>query len=253
MWRLIFQGIQLKKSGNNSSPAGSKPSCSQGFTLLELLIGVAVFGIVMVAVYAVFSSANRVYISQEQVVAAQQEARSALEILGREIRMAGLVAINNQTGGSDPITAGAWEPSADSIIEIATVDVDAKTTTLGFKSDLDGNGSTDAVRYVYYHDDHDTVSRRNTLTRQVVTWSGGAWAHDSGEQLFLENIQTLTLTYGMTDGTTSTTPADMDTIRGVVISLVAQTANELEPYKGGKGIRQRQLVSHIQIRNMGLS
>jgi prepilin-type N-terminal cleavage/methylation domain-containing protein len=253
MWRLMFQRTQMRKAGNSSAPARVKPSRSQGFTLLELLIGVAVFGIVMVAVYSVFSSANRVYASQEQIVAAQQEARSALEILGREIRMAGLIASDNQADGADPITDGAWEASADTAIEIAAVDIAAKTTTLGFKSDLDGNGSTNAVRYVYYHDDHETVSRRNTLTRQVVTWSGGTWADDSGEQLFLENIQTLTLTYELTDGTTSTTPADMDTIRGVVISLVAQTANELVPYNGGRGIRQRQLVSHIQIRNMGLS
>jgi hypothetical protein len=169
--------------------------------------------------------------------------------------MAGLIAANNQPGGLDLITTAAWAANPDSAIEIATVDAANKTTTLAFKSDLDDDGNTDAVRYVYYHSDHATASRQNTLYRTALTWSGGAWADPSvvGEQLFLENIQSLTLSYQMADGTTSTTPANLEDIRGVVINLVAQTAHAVEPYEGGKFVRTRQLISNIQIRNLGLS
>lgn len=230
--------------------------CRQGFTLVELLVVIAIFSIVMAGIYSVFVHSNRVYISQEEVVAAQQEARSALDILGREIRMAGFIAANNQPGGFDLITLAAWAGNADSAIEIAAVDDTAKTTTLAFKSDLDGDGNTDAVRYVYYHSDYATANRRNTLYREVLTWSGGAWVDLSGvgEQLFLENIQSLTFEYQMADGTPPTTaPANLDDIRGVVISLTAQTAIEVNPYDGGKRFRYRELVSNIQIRNLGLS
>jgi type IV pilus assembly protein PilW len=229
--------------------------CRQGFTLVELLVVIAVFTIVMGAIYSIFVRSNRVYVSQEQVVAAQQEARSGLDILGREIRMAGFIAADNQPGGFNLIDQAAWAGNADSAIEIATVDDAAKTTTLAFKSDLDGDGNTDAVRYVYYHSDHPTMNRRNTLYREVLTWSGGNWVDLSsvGEQLFLENIENLTFEYQMADATSTTTPADLDDIRGVVISLRAQTANEVEPYEGGKDFRYRELVSNIQIRNLGLS
>jgi len=230
-------------------------SCHRGFTLVELIVVIGIFSIVMAAIYSVFVRSNRVYISQEEVVAAQQEARSALEILGREIRMAGLIAADNQSGGFDMITTAAWAANPDSDIEIATVDVANRTTTLAFKSDLDDDGNTDAVRYVYYHSDHITASRQNTLYRETLTWSGGTWADPSGvgEQLFLENIQSLTLTYQMADGTTNTAPANLEDIRGVVINLVAQTAHAVEPYEGGKFVRTRQLISNIQIRNLGLS
>jgi len=229
--------------------------CRQGFTLVELLVVIAIFSLVMGGIYSVFVRSNRVYLSQEQVVAAQQEARSALDILGREIRMAGFIAGNNQPGGFDLITVAAWAGNADSAIEMATVDGGARTTTLAFKSDLDGDGNTDAVRYIYYHNDHPTANRRNTLYREVLTWSGGAWADLGavGEQLFLENIQSLTFDYQMADGTTTTAPANLADIRGVIISLTAQTAIEVEPYEGGKGFRTRELVSNIQIRNLGLS
>ena len=233
---------------------GSSRCCnSQGFTLVELLVVIAIFSIVMTGIYSIFVRSNRAYISQEQVVAAQQEARSALDILGREIRMAGFIAANNKAGGFDKINTPAYTGGADSAIEIATVDGATKTTTLAFKADLDGDGQTDAVRYVYYHSDHATASRRLTLYREIRTYNTG-WADPVGsEQLFLENIQSLTLSYQLADGTTSTTPADLEDIRGVVISLIAQTANAVEPYEGGKRVRERELQSNIQIRNLGLS
>ena len=249
--------LQISKLNNHSKaePVESNRSHSyHGFTLVELLVVIAVFSVVMAAIYSIFVRSNRVYISQEEVVAAQQEARSALDILGREIRMAGLIAADNQPGGLDLITAAAYAGNPDSIIEIATVDAAARTTTLAFKSDLNGDGSTDAVRYVHYHSDHATASRRNTIYREIATWSGGAWTDPAGgEQLFLENIQSLTLAYQMADGTTNTAPANLEDIRGVVINLVAQTAHAVEPYQGGKFVRTRQLISNIQIRNLGLS
>jgi prepilin-type N-terminal cleavage/methylation domain-containing protein len=228
-------------------------NCCRGFTLVELLVVIAIFSIIMAGIYSVFVRSNRVYISQEAVVAAQQEARSALEILGREIRMAGFIAANNKPGGFDLINTPAYPGGADSAIEIATVDAATKTTTLAFKADLDGDGQTDAVRYVYYHSDHATASRRQTLYREIRTYNTG-WADPVGsEQLFLENIQSLTLTYQLADGTTSTAPADLKDIRGVVIGITAQTANAVEPYESGKRVRQRELQSNIQIRNLGLS
>jgi prepilin-type N-terminal cleavage/methylation domain-containing protein len=255
-----------QKSVARSLSRENAPTCSpflrcQGFTLVELLVVLAIVSVVMGGIYSVFIRSNRVYISQEEVVAAQQETRSALDILGREIRMAGFIAAHNKTDGADPITAAAWAGNADSAIEIADVNDTAKTTTLAFKSDLDGTDTdldtyddTEAVRYVYYHGDHADASRRNTLTREVLTWNGG-WSDLSGEgeKVFLENIQDLTLTYQMADGTTSAKPTDLEAIRGVVISLTAQTSIAVEPFEGGKGIRTRQLISNIQIRNLGLS
>jgi prepilin-type N-terminal cleavage/methylation domain-containing protein len=257
---LRQQLVERSLAKDNRPPCIYSLGC-QGFTLVELLVVMAIVSIVMGGIYSVFVHSNRVYISQEEVVAAQQEARSALDILGREIRMAGFIAANNKAGGLDPITAPAWAGSADSAIEIAAVNTTNRTTTLAFKSnldgtdtDLDGTDDTEAVRYVYYHSDHADASRRNTLTREVLIWDGG-WVDPSGEgaQVFLENIQDLTLTYQMADGTTDDNPADLENIRGVVISLTAQTSIAVEPYEGGKDIRTRQLISNIQIRNLGLS
>jgi prepilin-type N-terminal cleavage/methylation domain-containing protein len=232
---------------------GYRVANHHGFTLVEMLVVLAIFGVVMAALYTIFVSSNRLYLAQEEVVGAQQEARTALEIIGRQVRMAGYIAEQNQVGGTDAISAAAWGGDYRLGIEEARVDAGAKITALAFKADLDGDGKTDAVRYVYYHGDHATPSRRNTVTCEIKTWSGGTWTSDTGEQLFLENIQNLVLTYQLADGTTTETPATLEDIRGVNINLTARTDKAVEPYQGGKGYRTRQLISNIQIRNLGLS
>lgn len=254
----MYRPLGNQSKNNRPGESEARPSfgfCSRGFTLVELIIVVAIFGVVVGAIYTVFVRSNRVYISQEQVVAAQQEARTALEILGREIRMTGFIATQNQPGGASPIIDDAWGGSAAAGIEVASEDAGSKTTTLAFKSDLDNDGNTDAIRYIYYWSDHPTAVNRNKLFRRVRTWNGADWTTiDSGEQLFLQNIDGLRLNYELADGTTSFTPsaANLSNIRGVVIEVTAQTSNEVEPYEGGKRIRYRTLLSRIQMRNMGL-
>jgi prepilin-type N-terminal cleavage/methylation domain-containing protein len=247
----------LARPHSNSPWQGSwdhaRVAKNHGFTLVEMLVVMAIFGLVMAGLYTVFVSSNRLYLAQEEIVGAQQEARTALEIIGRQIRMAGYIAEQNRIGGTDAISAAAWGGDYRYGIEQASVDAGAKITTLAFKADLDGDGKTDAVRYVYYHGDHPTASRRNTITCQIKTWSGGNWTSDTGEQLFLENIQNLVLTYQLADGSTTETPAKLEDIRGVNINLTARTGKAVEPYQGGKGYRTRQLISNIQIRNLGLS
>ena len=62
----------------------------QGFTIIELLLAVAVAGIVLAGFYSVYMSQQRSYLRQEEIAAMNQNIRSALFYMGREIRMAGL-------------------------------------------------------------------------------------------------------------------------------------------------------------------
>jgi prepilin-type N-terminal cleavage/methylation domain-containing protein len=231
---------------------------SGGFTLVELIVVMAIFGLVLAAFYNIFATSNRLYLAQEEIVDAQQQARTGLEIIGRQVRMAGYISPKNSATGADPITVGAWSTApgaATAAIEEAQdpSQTGDGTTVLSFKADLDGDTNTDAVRYVYYDSTYADAARRNTITCQIRTWNGVDWITlDSHEQLFLDNIQAFSLTYQMTGGANTTTPATLADIRGVTINLTAQTQNAVEPYQGGKAIRTRQLVSDIQIRNAGL-
>jgi type IV pilus assembly protein PilW len=70
-----------------------------GFTLVELMIVVALSGIVMAAVYSIYIAQQKSYIAQDQVVEMQQNIRAALDLMEREIRMAGY-DIGGDTGAS---------------------------------------------------------------------------------------------------------------------------------------------------------
>ena len=63
-----------------------------GFTLTELMVAVAISGIVLAAVTQLFISSNKFYTVQSKVSNVQQDIRAAMSIMARDIRMAGYEA-----------------------------------------------------------------------------------------------------------------------------------------------------------------
>ena len=61
----------------------------RGITLIELLIALVIFGVVIGAIYRVFSAQARAYTVQDQVVEVQQDIRGVMELMVRDLRMAG--------------------------------------------------------------------------------------------------------------------------------------------------------------------
>lgn len=82
----------------------------QGFTLIETVIALAVFAMVMLAVISIFMAAiqsqRRGYALQD----IQENARYALEMMAKEIRMA---EINNSAGVSSSLDITAHKPEGD--------------------------------------------------------------------------------------------------------------------------------------------
>jgi type IV pilus assembly protein PilW len=61
----------------------------KGVTLAELLVALVIAAITLAGVYRVFISQTKTYAVQDQVVEVQQSVRSAMEIILRDLRMAG--------------------------------------------------------------------------------------------------------------------------------------------------------------------
>ena len=61
----------------------------KGLTLIELLIGLVICAIVVAGIYRLFISQGKAYVVQDQVVEVQQNVRSAMEVMLRDLRMAG--------------------------------------------------------------------------------------------------------------------------------------------------------------------
>ena len=100
---------------------------TRGFTLVELMISVAVMGIVMLAIYGAFFKTQRAADSVTGVVTDRQSARAAVQLLEREIRMAGsgwgrsvVVGTSNGAGHIDlnPVNFGYGGPDANDTLSI---------------------------------------------------------------------------------------------------------------------------------------
>lgn len=74
---------------------------NKGFTLIEILVSLAILGIVLAGIYSVYNMQHKSYIVQEQVTEMQQSERIALQMITRDIRMAGLglSGCNSSSGG----------------------------------------------------------------------------------------------------------------------------------------------------------
>jgi type IV pilus assembly protein PilW len=87
-----------------------------GVTLIELMIVLVIAAVLVAGVYSLFITQQRSYAVQDQVAGAQQDARAALDIMAREIRMAGFGtgagSDSGFTDGSNSITISS-NPSGD--------------------------------------------------------------------------------------------------------------------------------------------
>ena len=65
------------------------PLSNRGVTLIELLVAFVIGAMIVAGIYKVFIAQTKAYTVQDQVVEVQQNIRSAMEILLRDVRMAG--------------------------------------------------------------------------------------------------------------------------------------------------------------------
>lgn len=164
---------------------GSKPR-QNGFTLVELLIGIFVSLIILAGIYGVFQSQQVAFSSQEQTNEMNQNIRAVMDLMAREVRLAG------------------YKTSTEVFNGIAT----AQPGTIRLLADVNQDGSilgdTEDITYSY-----------NASTLQITR---------NGVSLpIAENITNLAFLYTLVDGTTTSNPGSLNTIRKVTISITART------------------------------
>jgi len=81
----------------------------QGFTLLEVLVSIAVFSLVMLTVYSLFSMAQTTYSQGGNDMELWQNARASLDRMTRELRQAEEIVTVLPATNEDPINPPASE------------------------------------------------------------------------------------------------------------------------------------------------
>jgi prepilin-type N-terminal cleavage/methylation domain-containing protein len=68
---------------------------SRGFTLIEILVALVITSILTMAIYSFFIGQHHAYTVQDQVIEMEQNARAAMDMIRRELRMAGYHAMGD--------------------------------------------------------------------------------------------------------------------------------------------------------------
>jgi type IV pilus assembly protein PilW len=231
-----------------------------GFTLVELMITMAISGIVIAAIYSAYISQQRTYLAQEQVAEMQQNIRAAMDIMTREIRMAGYDPTRDANAGITTAQVGQISFTLDIIdtsgatpfVSDGKTDGPGEIIDFGFSADADQDNDRNGIPDIVI----DGVPMALHLGRQT----GGA----GGYEAIAENFQAIEFRYLDNDGNVTTT---LDDIRVVQISLLARAAQEdrnftdTTTYTTASGIdlgpfndnyRRRFQITTVQLRNMGL-
>ncbi len=203
-----------------------------GFTIIELLIAMAISTIVSAGVVTAYRSQQNRHLAQKQTVSMQQNLRAALYIITREIRMAGYDP--DGTNGAGIVNAGNGSDSDNRLI-FTYFNKDAANDGTNNDNDAltaDADETLQSVEYYLYDSLNDgtiDLGRRNGASLNIIA----------------ENIKSLQFVYLDNAGVITTTLAD---IRAVQITIVATTdSNELN-YTNSN----RTLTTTVKCRNLGL-
>ena len=183
----------------------------KGFTLVELLIAMAISGVIMAGVYAAFKSQQDSYLAQEQVAEMQQNIRAGLYIMVTDLRMAGY----------DPTS------TAGSGITVA------KSGQISFTLDENGDGDTSDTNEAFDYGFTPATSNsnydvaRNGIPDVDSNGDGVPDAMPLGRQIssaggykdVAENIQAIEFYYLDNQQNVTAVPADISSVQ---ISILAR-------------------------------
>jgi type IV pilus assembly protein PilW len=191
-------------------------SSNGGFTLVEVMIALLLSGLVLASVYSAFQSQQNSYTAQEQVSEMQQNVRIGLDMLARDIRLAGY----NPAGG-------AGSGFVDNF-NFNTTTVYTNATQIALTADLDGDGAIDVVTQDVNNNgsidlaDLERIAYRLNGTN-LQRWTTGAvpW------QIVAEHVENIEFQYVLANGTQTTAPtaAQLPNIRSIRISILVSTEN----------------------------
>lgn len=216
-WPVLspVEGADLRRSTSNRQA---------GFSLVELLITALILPVVLFAIYLMYETNMTTATWGNKKAELQQNARVALDMMEREIRMAGY--------NPDPSLTGA---NANAI-----QDISLSPTTLTFITDVDGaaDNKTEKVQYTYN-------ATPQTITRSVWQWNGTGWdSLTATPEVVADGVSSLSLTYcdnaQPTNNCSGLNPAQVKRIT-IAITASGKAGSKTETFTFASDARLRNL------------
>lgn len=213
---LIFQAIFMLRTTGVNMKINKK-----GFTAVELLVSLAILSMTLGSIYSLYMSFIRTCTKEGVKINVQQRVRSSLDMMIRDIRLAGFDPEGTGDFGIVAVTPRRIQFTADRDMDGEVDDAD----------ETDGIDAPDMEHMAYEYDGN------RTLRMFLYKANGDPETND----VMVENVTDLAFTYfNSNDETTS----NLDDIRTVGISMT------IEKPSGRDGQISRTLVKRVQCRNL---
>lgn len=202
------------------------PSNQAGFTLVELMIAMAISILSLGAIYSVFASVQKTSTNNEINARVMQSLRTSIDLMEYDIRMAGLDSFGLASAGIEDATATNLRFTSDRNLN-GTIDA----------ADLsDGLGDEDLERITYSYD------ATNKRLRQCLSeGSTNEW------DTVAENVENFSFQYFDEDNNLIAFPiADLAAIRFIEVSITVEQPTRLS------GDLSRTITRRIFCRNLAM-
>ncbi len=160
-------------------------SSTEGFTMTEIIVGLALASVIITAMISVFSSLSQSYTTQNVAAGVQQATRTGIDYMIQNIRMAGF----------NPF----------------------RLTEVGIKDDI----SKSSFHFSYDEDEDGTIANKEDITFKLESGTLRRITKGGNSEPLIENVSDLEFTYLDINDDTTSNPID---IRAVEVSMTVSEA-----------------------------
>jgi type IV pilus assembly protein PilW len=213
---------------------------SKGFTLIELMIAMAISGLIIAGIITSKIGQQDQHLTQVQAVEMQQSVRAVMSLMKQELRMAGYNPYSPDYGEGIS-AANANDLTFSYVADDDCTDNDGDSSNPGdcTDPDVDEEGELEIIAYAFGDPDGDGD---NDIT---ISFNG------AGAQIIAENIRNLGFICFDASGVPIPYPiADLTAIKSIQITITVTT--DVDELARATNNTTRTLTTTVYLRNMGI-
>jgi prepilin-type N-terminal cleavage/methylation domain-containing protein len=211
----------------------------RGFSLIELLVSFAILTLLLTGLFTVLTQTQGTYDAQQDAMALLQEARSAVDSLAYELRMAG--------SHIDNVPDAVEIASPTQVVFAADIDGGSSLPPCGAAYETAADGGAERITYKI---------QGAQLLRDVDCWDGANWHNEYSDQVVVDNLVAAGPVFRFYDedgvelvaGGAPLSAAQRDELRVVSIDLSLEDAEDHMLAESFEGMR---IFTQVKLRNRG--